>query len=67
MATTHDYCIRTITVDGELVTEDRDFAEHAAWDWFDEVVRGAQPGEVVQLIDEASNYVLGEQIIDEDR
>lgn len=67
MDTTHELLIRTITVDGELVAEDRDFAESAQWDWFDEVVKEAQPGEVVQLIDEASDYVLGEEIIGDER
>lgn len=61
MATTHEFMIRVITEDGELVYTDTDFNVNARWDWFGEVSRDLNEGEIAQLIDTESDYVLAEQ------
>lgn len=59
----HTLVIRTITIDGELVAEDTDFAEDARFEWFNEIVRQADDTDVVQLIDSADDSVLLEHIV----
>lgn len=63
-ANDHEFCIRTITEDGELVSEDRDFHVNARFDWFATVVDTSASGEVVQLIDEDSNIIVAEELIE---
>lgn len=60
---THDFLIRVSTVDGELVTEDTDFSEDARFDWFSEVARQAEAGEVVQLISISDDRVILEELL----
>lgn len=61
--TTHPYLIRVITADSELVLEDTDFAEDARYDWFDEIVRSSDDGEIVQLINTDDDSVMHEHIV----
>lgn len=56
----HTLQIRVITEDGELVSEDSDFREDAAYDFMDTVAMTSDRGEVVQLIDTADDRVLSE-------
>lgn len=59
----HTLAVRTITSDGILVAEDTDFAEDAMYDWFEEIARQAESGEVVQLIDLSDDRVIEERLI----
>lgn len=62
MATsTHGLTVRTISEDGMFISEDSDFSEDACYDWFNEVLRQAESGEIVQLID-SENNVLAEEL-----
>lgn len=47
--TDHDFEVRVLTEDGEVVLSDVDFDEEARWDWFSEVAK-QHPGDVTQLI-----------------
>lgn len=58
----HPYIVRTITEDGILVSEDKDFSEAARWDWFSEVARQADTGEIIQLVNTEDNLVIAETI-----
>lgn len=58
--TNHPYTVRTITEDGILVSEDSDFSEDARWDFFNETLRQAQAGEIVQLINDEDNRIEAE-------
>lgn len=60
--TDHPYIVRTITEDGILVSEDKDFSEDARWDWLSEVARQADTGEIVQLVNTEDNLVIAETI-----
>ena len=57
------HMIRVITVDGELLFEEDDFATDPMWEFFDETVRMGNPGDVVQLIRVADDYVEAETIV----
>jgi len=61
----HTFLIRISTADGILVGEDTDFAEDARWDWFDQTINFATPGEVIQLIDRANGTADGVVIAEE--
>lgn len=63
MSNLHDFLIRVITIDGELVLEDTDFAEGSEWDVFNEILLQSIPGEVVQLID--NDLVLAEKTVED--
>lgn len=56
------FLIRILSEDGEVIFEDTDFAEEARFDWFDENLRQATAGEIVQLIDTSDDRVIVEQI-----
>lgn len=58
----HTFLIRILSEDGEVLLEDTDFAEDARFDWFDENLRQATAGEIVQLIDTSDDRVLVEEI-----
>ena len=58
----HNLEVRIITEDGILVLSDTDFAEEAQYDWFAEILHNAEPGEVVQLIDNSDDRVILEEI-----
>lgn len=61
----HTYMIRVLDVDSQVVLEDRDFAEAAMYDMFDQILRDqAEPGDTVQLIDESTSTVLHEYFLD---
>lgn len=57
----HEFMIRVITEDGELVLEDRDFHVNARFDWFGTVKDNSKKGEITQLIDTESDYVVCEE------
>lgn len=59
----HEFKVRVITEDGELVMEDTDFHVNARWDWFETVVNTSKRDEVVQLIDTDSDSIVCEQIV----
>lgn len=63
MAAPHTLVIRVLTEDGELIDTTSDFAEDAAYDFFDSVVLSCATDEVVQLIDTADDRVLSERIV----
>lgn len=56
------FLIRILSEDGEVIFEDTDFAEEARFDRFDENLRQATAGEIVQLIDTSDDRVIVEQI-----
>lgn len=43
---------------GEFLDEDRDFADSACFDWFDQSVQTAEVGETIELVDLESGVVL---------
>lgn len=61
MNTEHEFLIRVITEDGELVLEDRDFNVNDRFERFETVSNQNTTGEVTQLIDTESDYVVCEE------
>lgn len=55
--------IRIFDNAGRIVSRDDDFAENAAYDWFDSKIRTGLMGETVQLIEKETSRVLAEQRI----
>ena len=53
----HSFLVRVSSSDGD-VFEDRDFAENARIDWFDQTVLFAESGEVIELVDESTGRVI---------
>lgn len=60
--TDHSFLVRVLSKDGEVLMEDTDFSEGARFDWFDEILRQSDEGDIVQLIDTSDDRVITEQI-----
>lgn len=53
----HSFLVRVSSTDGD-VFEDRDFAESARIEWFDQTVLFAEAGETIELMDESTGRVI---------
>ena len=60
----HSFVIRVFSEEGEMVLEDTDFSVDGRVDWFEEILRQSDEGEVVQLVDTSDNRVIFEKVRD---